>query len=111
MSGHRRAWVVRISFSFADPTAVGLLSVIPQQSSPGLRNVNNLVDAVRRNLSECRRLWWLYQQNNPQLRTEGARCLNNMRYGGKTVVDATYDPGIRTTRLQFAGGTTMILPM
>jgi hypothetical protein len=84
---------VRISFSFADPTAIGLLSVIPQQNNPGPRTVNDLVNAVRRNLSECRRLWWLYQQNNPLLHTEGACCLNNSRSGGKTVIDATYDPG------------------
>jgi hypothetical protein len=83
----------------------------PQRNSPGPRTVNDLVDAVRRNLSECRRLWWLYQQNNPQLHTEGACCLNNTRYGGKIVIDATYDPGIRSTQLQFSDGTTMILPM
>lgn len=104
-------WVVRISFSFADPTAVGLLSVIPQQNSPGSRTINDLVNAVLRNLSECRRLWWLYQQNNPLLHTEGACCLNNTRYGGKAIIDATYDPGTRSTRVRFSDGVTMILPM
>jgi hypothetical protein len=103
--------VVRISFSFVDPTAVALLSIIPQRSSPAYRTINELLDAVRRNLGECRRLWWSYQQNNPHLRAEGACCLNNTRYAGKLVTDAAYDPGTGSTRLSFADGSTMILPM
>jgi hypothetical protein len=104
-------WVVRISFSFVDPTALALLSIIPQQNNPGHRTTNDLVDAVRRNLGECRRLWWTYQQTNPLLHAEGACSLNNTRYGSKTVTTATYDPGTNSTRLRFSDGMTMMLPM
>jgi hypothetical protein len=104
-------WVVRISFSFTDQTAVGLLSVIPTKSSPGARVVNNLVSAVQRNLRECRRLWWTYRQNNPLTQAEGACCLNNTAYGKWTVRSATYDPGACQTRLQFTDGQTLLLPM
>ena len=48
-------WVVRIFFSFADPTAVGLIDVIPAQNNPGLATINTLVRAVEQNLRECRR--------------------------------------------------------
>jgi hypothetical protein len=93
------------------PTAVALLSIIPKRSGPAYRTINELLDAVRRNLDECRRLWWSYQQNNPLLRAEGACCLNNTRYAGKLVTDAAYDPGTGSTRLSFADATTMILAM
>jgi hypothetical protein len=104
-------WVVRISFSFVNPTAVALLSVIPRRNSPGFRTINELAEAVRRNLRECRSLWWTYQQNNPLLRAEGACCLNNTRYAGKIVADALYDPGTMSTQLTFSDGTIITLPM
>jgi hypothetical protein len=84
-------WVVRISFSFTDQTAVGLLSVIPTKRNPGV--------------------WWTYRQNNPLTQAEGACCLNNTAYGKWTVRGATYDPGAYQTRLQFTDGQTLLLPM
>jgi hypothetical protein len=102
-------WVVRISFSFADPTAVGLLSVIPSKSSPGSRVINELASAVRRNLQECRRLWWTYRQNNPSARAEGACCLNNTAYGRRTIAKATYDPRTNQTRLLFTDGVVLLV--
>ena len=104
-------WVVRIWFSFTDSTAVGLLSVIPSKSSPGHRVINELALAVRRNLQECRRLWWTYRHNNPSAHAEGACCLNNTGYGRRTVRDATYDPRTCRTRLRFTDGQTLLLPM
>jgi hypothetical protein len=104
-------WVVRISFSFADPTAVGLLSAIPSKSIPGHRVINELINAVQRNLQECRRLWWTYRQNNPSAHTEGACCLNNTGYGSRIVRDATYDSRTCRTRLRFTDGQTLLLPM
>jgi hypothetical protein len=102
---------VRISFSFADPTAIGLLSVIPTKSSPGSRVVNILVSAVQRNLRECVRLWWTYRQHNPLAQAEGACCLNNTAYGKWTVRDSTYDPRNYQTRLRFTDGQTLLVPM
>jgi hypothetical protein len=104
-------WVVRISFSFADATGVGLLDVMPPNNSPGPAAINALASAVQQNLHECRRLWWTYQQNNPLIKTEGACCLNNSRYGRWTVRNATYDPRTRETLLTFTTGQTLILPM
>jgi hypothetical protein len=104
-------WVVRIPFSFTDPTALGLLSVIPSKSRPGQRVISELESAVRRNLHECRRLWWTYQKGNPLIQTQGACCLNNSAYGSRTVRDATYYPGTDETLLRFTGGQTLRLRM
>src|ERR1700719_1891846 len=65
-------WVVRISFSYADPIAIGILDVMPPKNNPGLAVINALASAVQQNLHECRRLWWDYQRNNPLIKTEGA---------------------------------------
>jgi hypothetical protein len=96
-------WVVRISFSFLDP-GVALMSIIPPQNSPGAGIVNELAQALLRNLSECRRLWWIYQQNNPLTQTEGPCCLNNQQRSGGVIVGAIYDPGACQTRIIFADG-------
>src|ERR1051325_2846031 len=71
-------WLVRIAFSFRDDR-VALMSIVPPRNSPTMGVINDLADAVRRNLSECRRLWWTYQQNNPLSQTEGPCCLNNQQ--------------------------------
>ena len=104
-------WVVRISFSFVDPSFVDVLSILPPQNNPGNRVINQLASAVQQNLKECRRLWWMYQRNNPRIQAEGACCLNNSIYGSKTVRDATYDLGTSSTRLRFSDGMTMILSL
>jgi hypothetical protein len=96
-------WTVRISFSFVDP-GVGLMSILPPQNSPGAAVINELAQAVQRNLQECRRLWWTYQQNNPLTQTEGACCLNNQPRAGSVIVDAAYDPTVCRTRIILAGG-------
>src|ERR1700730_10049343 len=67
-------WVVRISFSFTDQTAVGPLSVIPTKRNPGARVVNILMSAAQRNLRACGRLWGAHLQNNPLAQAEGACC-------------------------------------
>ena len=102
---------MRISFSYADPIAIGILDVMPPKNNPGLAVINALASAVQQNLHECRRLWWDYQRNNPLIKTEGACCLNNSRYGSWTVRNATYDPRTRETLLAFTTGQTLILPM
>jgi hypothetical protein len=104
-------WVVRISFSFAYSTLVGLIDVMPPQNNPGPAAINALVAAVEQNLHECRRLWWTYQRNNPLIRTEGACCLNNSTYGSWTVRSASYDPVTCETRLVSTTGQVLILPM
>jgi hypothetical protein len=110
-------WTARFQFSFIDSAFVGLLDIIPQQSSPGSKAIHDLEAAVRRNLPECRRLWWNYQRNNPQIQTHGACCLNNVKFGGygsnpiRTIDDAEYDPGTLRTRLRFTDGTTLSLPL
>lgn len=104
-------WVVRIWFSFSYATAIGVHSVIASKNHPGNRAINELVAAVRRNLPECRRLWWTYQQNNPLIQAQGACCLNNSLYRSWTVRDATYDPGTRQTTLRFTNGQTLPVPM
>jgi hypothetical protein len=96
-------WVIRIAFSFLD-RGVGLMSIIPPQNSPGATAINELAQAVQRNLSECRRLWWIYQQNNPLTQTQGPCCLNNQRRSGGLIAGATYDPVARQTRVTFADG-------
>jgi hypothetical protein len=106
-----KQWVVRISFSFADPTWVGILDVLPPKNSPGSAAINVLAAAVQKNLPECRRLWWTYQHNNPLIQAEGACCLNNKPYGSRTVRSASYDPRTRQTRLVFTTGQSMILSM
>jgi hypothetical protein len=93
-------WVVRISFSFLN-RRVGLMSI----HGPGARAVNDLALAVQRNLPECRRLWWTYQQNNPVALAEGPCCLNNQPHAGGTIVAADYDPATCTTRVRFADGS------
>jgi hypothetical protein len=99
-------WEVRISFSFLD-ASVDLMSIRPAQNNPGSRIINELADAVRRNLKECRRLWWIYQSNNPASQTQGACCLNNTIYAGSVVIDAMYDPGTSRTRLRFPDGAVV----
>ena len=100
-------WIVRIFFSFAD-ASVGLLSIHPRHQIPTARAVNDLAMAVQRNLSECRRLWWLYQQNNPALQSEGPCCLNNTIVAGETVIAASYDPGTSRTIMRFLDGTVVV---
>ena len=104
-------WIVRISFSFAYPTAVGLVDVMPPQNNPGIAAINALVAAVEQKLHECRHLWWTYQRNNPLIQAEGTCCLNNSPYGSWTVRSASYDPVARETRLVSTTGQTLILPM
>jgi hypothetical protein len=90
---------------------VGILDVMPPQNNPGAAAINALAAAVEQNLHECRRLWWIYQRNNPLIQTEGACCLNNSAYGSWTVRSASYDPVARETRLVLTTGQTLILPM
>jgi hypothetical protein len=104
-------WVVRIWFSFSNAAAIGLLSVIPSKNHPGQNVINELAAAVRRNLPECRRLWWTHQQNNPLIQARGACCLNNSLYRSWTVRDSTYDPGTRLTTLRFTNGQTLPVQM
>jgi hypothetical protein len=99
-------WTVRISFSFLDP-GVGILSVFPPQNSPGMGVINDLAHAVQRNLPECRRLWWTYQEHNPANQVEGACCLNNRARAGETIAEARYDPVTSTTYIRFSDGSTM----
>jgi hypothetical protein len=80
------------------------MSILPPQNSPGAAVINELAQAVQRNLQECRRLWWTYQQNNPLTQTEGACCLNNQPRAGSVIVDAAYDPTVCRTRIILAGG-------
>jgi hypothetical protein len=100
-------WTVRIFFSFAD-ASVGLLSVHPSPQMPTARVVNHLATAVQRNISECRRKWWEYQQNNPAMQAEGPCCLNNTTVAGETVVAAAYDPGTSRTTIRFLDGTIVV---
>ena len=93
------SWVVRIAFSFRD-SSIALMSIIPPKTRPSLAIINELGDAVRRNLSDCRRLWWTYQQNNPLTQTEGPCCLNNQQHAGATIVRASYDPAKSETRIE-----------
>ena len=97
---------MRLSFSFIEAT-VGVLSIIPPQKKPGLRVINELADAVQINLPECRRLWWTYQHNNPQIQAQGPCCLNNTYFHGGMVVEASYDPGARQTRMRFSDGAVV----
>jgi hypothetical protein len=99
-------WTVRITFSFAD-ASIGLLSVHTRRQVPTTRAINELATAVQRNLSECRRRWWEFQQNNPALQAEGPCCLNNTVVAGGLVTAATYDPGTCCTRMRFADGTVV----
>ena len=103
-------WIVRISFTFVDGS-VGLLSTHARQQMPSIRAINELAAAVQRNLPECRRLWWLYQQNNPLIQAEGPCCLNNTMVAGEMVVAATYDPGTSRTTMRFSNGTIVVRPV
>ena|SRR5438067_10231138 len=99
-------WVVRITFSFLD-AQVGVLSVVPPQNSPGVGVINDLADAVLRNLPECRRLWWDYRRTNPAAQADGPCCLNNQLRSGTIISDATYDPATCRTNMRLADGTTV----
>src|SRR5580700_7770348 len=101
----------RSSWTVAHATAIGLLSVIPSKNRPRSQLINELAAAVLRNLPECRRLWWIYQQNNPLVQTRGACCLNNSLYRSWIVKDAAYDPGTHQTTLRFTNGQTLPLQM
>jgi hypothetical protein len=104
-------WVVRIFFSFAYPTLVGLLDVRPRKNNPGAAAIRALAAAVEQNLPECRERWWTYQRNNPLIQAEGPCCLNNAPYGSWIVRTASYDPLARETRLVSTTGQSMLLPM
>jgi hypothetical protein len=97
-------WTIRISFSFLD-NVVRLLSVLPAQNNPGFRVINELAQAVQRNLEACRRLWWGYQQNTQE--AAGPCCLNNQTVRGGTIIDAIYDPATCHVRLRYLDGTTV----
>lgn len=101
-------WIIRITFSFLD-SSVLLMSIIPPQNSPGAGVINELAQAVQRNLSECRRYWWTYQQNNPLTQTAGACCLNNQQRSGGVIADAAYDPATCQTRITFADGVVITM--
>jgi hypothetical protein len=98
-----RQWTIRITFSFLD-TIIGLLSVHPAQNNPGTAVIHELERAVHRNLSECRRLWWAYQQNTQE--PAGPCCLKNQTVGGSVVLDAVYDPATSRLRLRSSDGFT-----
>jgi hypothetical protein len=104
-------WVVRIQFSLAYPTLVGLLDVRPRKNSPGAAAIRALEAVVEQNLHECRARWWTYQRNNPLIQAEGPCCLNNAPYGSWIVRSASYDPVARETRLVSTAGQPMILRM
>jgi hypothetical protein len=97
-------WTIRISFSFLD-NVVRLMSVLPSQNNPGFRVINELAQAVQRNLAACRLLWWGYQQHTQQ--PAGPCCLNNQAARGGIITDATYDPVTSRVRLRYADGTTV----
>jgi len=99
-------WVIRIAFSFLDAN-VGLMSIIPPQNSPGAGGINELAQALQQNLPECRRLWWMYQPNNPPSQAEGPCCLNNQQRSGGVIVRAEYDPVACRTRITFADGSVV----
>jgi hypothetical protein len=81
------------------------MNVLPSQNSPGFRVINELAQAVQRNLAACRLLWWGYQQNTQQ--AAGPCCLNNQTIRGGTVTDATYDPATSKVRLRYLDGLTV----
>jgi hypothetical protein len=97
------AWTVRITFSFAD-ASIGLLSVHPRGRIPTSHAINELATAVQRNLPECRRRWWAFQQHNPLIQSEGPCCLNNKTVDGARVMTAAYDPGTSRTTIRFYDG-------
>lgn len=101
-------WVVRIAFSFRDAD-IALMSIIPPRNQPGLAVINALAEAVRRNLPECRRLWWAYQQSNPASQTEGPCCLNNQQHAGAIIVSASYDSAKRETRIELDDRTVITM--
>jgi hypothetical protein len=103
--------VVKLFFSFIDPTLVGLLEVRPKKNNPGAPAIRVLAAAVEQNLHRCRELWWTYQQNNLLIQAEGPCCLNHVPYGRWIVRSASYNPATRETRLVFTTGQPMILPM
>ena len=101
-------WVVRIAFSFRNDN-VALLSIIPPKNRPTAAIINELAQAVQRNLPECRRLWWSYQRGNPLSRAEGPCCLNNQQHAGATIVTASYDPAKRETRIELDDHTVITM--
>jgi len=99
-----RQWTVRIAFSFLDRN-VQVLSILPPRNSPGHHVVNELAQAVQRNLSECRNLWWTYQQNT--LDPAGPCCLNNQVVAGGLLLEVTYDPATSSVRKRYPNGTVV----
>jgi hypothetical protein len=99
-------WVVRIAFSFRDG-ALALMSILPPKNRPTSSVINELAQAVSRNLPECRRLWWSYQQG--QGHVDGPCCLNNQQHTGAIILRATYDPAASATRLELDDGTTVTI--
>jgi hypothetical protein len=104
-AGTHRASAVRITFSFLDK-GVSVLSVLPPQNDPGLRVVNELAQAVQRNLPECRNRWWTYQQNTHD--PAGPCCLNNQSISGGVVLEATYNPTASQLRKRYSDGTVVV---
>lgn len=101
-------WTIRIAFSFRDPN-VALMSIIPPRNRPSAAVVNELAQAVQRNLAECRRLWWNDQQNNPLTNAEGPCCLNNQQHAGATITKASYDPAACATRIELDDNTVITM--
>ena len=91
-------WTIRIAFSFRD-SGIALMSIIPSKNRPTAGVINELAHATQRNLPECRRIWWGYQQHNPQAQAEGACCLNNQQHAGATIVSASYYPSTSEVRI------------
>jgi hypothetical protein len=104
-AGH---WVIRITFSFRNP-GVALMSIIPPKNRPGSGVINELAQAVQRNLPECRRLWWTYQQSNPFTQAEGPCCLNNQHHAGAKIVSASYDPNKCELRIELDDRTVITM--
>jgi hypothetical protein len=96
-------WTIRITFTFLD-SRIGLLSVYPAQNHPGATVIRELERAVHRNLSQCRNLWWTYQQNTRE--PAGPCCLKNQTVGGSIVLDAVYEPATSRLRLRSSDGFT-----
>lgn len=101
-------WVVRIAFSFRD-AGIALMNVIPPRNRPNSAVINELAQAVLRNLPQCRHLWWTYQQSNSLTQAEGPCCLNNQQHVGAKIVRASYDPTKCETRLELDDNTAVTI--
>src|ERR1700689_3978990 len=108
---HRgEGWIAKVQFSFLSD-AVSLRSIEPVPHAPTQRAINRLLEEVRGQLKECRRVWWSIHRtaclkNKWVLLSKGGSVVSivNNVPEAKQIIQATYDADIERLSITFSDG-------